>query len=161
MADSIIGAGVQGALRGAASGGGMVSTPFKAVQAGGNAIKGVARNISNFHDKQNKKKLAGELKRAKFKKKQEMANKIKLRNEQKAKVAAQVANQKQLNGANKVAQKFASNVKVAPQGPQKFNPAQPINAYNKNKQKIAKGLAKPVAKPSFEDKIKKALGMKN
>lgn len=55
MADSIIGAGVQGALRGAASGGGMVSAPFKAVQVGGNAIKGIAKNVHSFNKRKNQK----------------------------------------------------------------------------------------------------------
>ena len=55
MADSIIGAGLKGALRGAASGGGMVSTPFKAIQAGGNAIQGIKRNVHNFNKRKNQK----------------------------------------------------------------------------------------------------------
>ena len=49
MADSIVGAALQGALKGAASGNGTVSAPFKAIQAGGNAIKGIKKSISGFY----------------------------------------------------------------------------------------------------------------
>lgn len=71
MADGgIVGAAVKGAITGGASGGGLLSTPFKAIRAGGNAIQGIKRNLTRFHDKQMVKKPV-------FKKKPTYEDKVK------------------------------------------------------------------------------------
>ena len=46
--DSIIGAAVKGVVNGGAKANGILSTPFKAVKAGGNAIKGITKNVHSF-----------------------------------------------------------------------------------------------------------------
>ena len=67
--------------------------------------------------------------------------------------------QKQLDGANKVAKKFASNVAIPNVTPNRLNVNQTIKNHQQAQKKIARGLARPIAKPTVEDKIKKMLGL--
>ena len=52
MANSIIGAAVQGAVRGASKGSGLISAPFKAGRTTANGIKNVNSGIKSFRKKQ-------------------------------------------------------------------------------------------------------------
>ena len=52
MANSIIGAAVQGAVKGASRSGGMVGAPFRAARTGVSAIKSVNSGMKSFKKKQ-------------------------------------------------------------------------------------------------------------
>ena len=126
MGGTIAQAAVSGIIKGGASGSGLLSTPFKAAQKGGNIIKGIAKNLNKVDKKPSQK------------------SRFKVANPQ----------QKQLNSANKVANKFASNVKVPPVVPNQPNVGKAIKQFNK-KPKVSKPFAL-----TYEDKVKKALGMR-
>ena len=147
MADGMVGtvakAAAQGAIKGGASGGGLLSTPFKAIQAGGNLIKGIKR-VQTLAD-------SAPVKKSVFKPSKPKAA---------IKAPSAAKPNPQLVRANKAADKFASKVKPTPIVAPKANVGGTINKFQNQQKKIAKGLANPVAKPTYEDKLKKALGMK-
>lgn len=49
---SIIKAAVQGVVRGAASGGGLISTPFRAMQTGVGTVKNISRGMKQYNNSQ-------------------------------------------------------------------------------------------------------------
>ena len=55
MVGTVAKAAVSGAIKGASQGGGLLNAPFKALKAGGNAIKGIARNLHKFDKKMSQK----------------------------------------------------------------------------------------------------------
>lgn len=147
MADSMLGtvakSAIGGALKGAASSGSIISAPFKAIQTGGNAIKGIKKNLTNFADKQSVAR-----------------SRVKNVNPKAIKSPLKVKTNPQLKSANRVANRFASKVQPSSIIAPKANVEGAINKYQNKQKKIAKILANPVSKPTYEDKIKKALGMK-
>ena len=126
MGGTIAKAAVSGIIKGGASGNGLLNAPFKVVQKGGNIIKGVMKSLDKTDKKPSKK------------------SRFKVANSQ----------QKQLKSANKIANKFASNVKVPPVVPNQPNVGKAIKQFNK-KPKASKPFAL-----TYEDKVKKALGMR-
>lgn len=52
----IVGGAAKGALSGGSSGGGIISTPFKAIKTGANSVQGITKNITNFYRPNTKRK---------------------------------------------------------------------------------------------------------
>ena len=57
-------------VKGASQGGGLISTPFKAVRAGANSIGGIKKNITSYYNPKKKQKA-----KSRFRKKSDVIDK--------------------------------------------------------------------------------------